>query len=162
MTGKSGANAWHGSLLGQTRPSGARSLSFFGRKACEDGSGSCEKPDTYFYLYAGSFGGPIKKDKTFFWTSFEGYKTNTIDDATVRVPTNRELSGDFSQSGITVYDPLTTRPDPNNPGQFIRTPFPGNVIPANRISPVATALRSYWPQGDPPAPSSWTGPSRAR
>jgi len=147
MTGKSGANAWHGSLLGQTRPSGARSLSFFGRKACEDGSGSCEKPDTYFYLYAGSFGGPIKKDKTFFWTSFEGYKTNTIDDATVRVPTNRELSGDFSQSGITVYDPLTTRPDPAHPGQFIRTPFPGNVIPANRISPVAAGLRSYWPAG---------------
>jgi len=147
MTGKSGANAWHGSLLGQNRPSGTRSLSFFGRKACEDGSGSCDKPDTYFYLYAGSLGGPIRKDKTFFWTSFEGYRTNTIDDATVRVPTNRELSGDFSQSGITVYDPLTTRPDPNNPGQYIRTPFPGNVIPANRISPVAAAMRPYWPAG---------------
>ena len=147
MTGKSGANAWHGSLLGQTRPSGARSLSYFGRQACADGSGSCEKPDTYFYLYAGSLGGPIRKDKTFFWASFEGYRTNTIDDATVRVPTNRELSGDFSQSGITVYDPLTTRPDPNRPGQFIRTPFPGNVIPANRISPVAAAMRPYWPAG---------------
>ena len=147
MTGKSGANAWHGSALGQTRPSGARSLSYFGRQACEDGSGSCEKPDTYFYLYGGSLGGPIRKDKTFFWASFEGYRTNTIDDATVRVPTNRELSGDFSQSGITVYDPLTTRPDPNNPGHFIRTPFPGNVIPANRISPVAAAMRPYWPAG---------------
>ncbi len=147
MTGKSGANAWHGSLLGQNRPSKTRSLSYFARKACEEGSGSCDKPDTYFYLYAGSFGGPIKKDKTFFWASFEGYKTNTIDDAVVRVPTDRELSGDFSQSGITVYDPLSTRPDPNNPGRFIRTPFPGNVIPSNRISPVATAMRQYWPQG---------------
>ncbi len=147
MTGKSGANAWHGSLLGQNRPSKTRSLGFFARKACDDGSGSCDKPDTYFYLYGGSLGGPIRKDKTFFWMSFEGYKTNTIDDATVRVPTNRELSGDFSQSGVTIYDPLTTRPDPAHPGQFIRTPFPGNVIPANRISPVATALRQYWPQG---------------
>jgi len=147
MTGKSGANAWHGSLLGQNRPSKTRSLGFFARKACDDGSGSCDKPDTYFYLYAGSLGGPIRKDKTFFWMSFEGYKTNTIDDATVRVPTNRELNGDFSQSGITVYDPLTTRPDPARPGQFIRTPFPGNVIPANRISPVAQAMRQYWPQG---------------
>src|SRR6266545_5969572 len=147
MTGKSGANAWHGSLLGQNRPSKTRSLGFFARKACDDGSGSCDKPDTYFYLYGGSLGGPIRKDKTFFWMSFEGYKSNTIDDATVRVPTNRELSGDFSQSGVTIYDPLTTRPDPAHPGQFIRTPFPGNVIPANRISPVATALRQYWPQG---------------
>jgi hypothetical protein len=149
MTGKSGANAWHGSLLGQNRPGKARSLSFFARKACDDGSGSCDKPDTYFYLYAGSIGGPIRKDKTFFWASFEGYKTNTIDDAVVRAPSERELSGDFSQSGITVYDPLTTRPDPNNPGQFIRTPFPGNVIPANRISPVAKAMRQYWPQAGP-------------
>src|SRR6266540_5344040 len=147
MTGKSGANAWHGSLLGQNRPSKTRSLGFFARKACDDGSGSCDKPDTYFYLYGGSLGGPIRKDTTFFWMSFEGYKTNTVDDATVRVPTNRELSGDFSQSGVTIYDPLTTRPDPAHPGQFIRTPFPGNVIPANRISPVATALRQYWPQG---------------
>ncbi len=149
MTGKSGANSWHGSLLGQTRPSATRSLSFFARKACEDGTGSCDKLDTYFYLYAGSLGGPIVKNKTFFWMSFEGYKTNTIDDAVVRVPTERELNGDFSQSGITVYDPLTTRPDPARPGQYIRTPFPGNVIPANRISTVARNLRQYWPQGGP-------------
>ncbi len=137
MTGKSGANAWHGSALGQTRPSGARSLSYFAQQACDDGSGSCDKPDTYYYLYAGSLGGPIIKNKTFFWASIEGYKSNTIDDAVVRAPTGRELNGDFSQSGITVYDPLTTRPDPAHPGQYIRDPFPGNVIPPNRISPVA-------------------------
>jgi len=148
MTGKSGANSWHGSLLGQNRPSSTRALSYFAQKACDEDASACEKPDTYFYLYAGSIGGPIIKNKTFFWASFEGYKTNTIDDAVVRVPTQRELSGDFSQSGITVYDPLTTRPNPNGTG-FIRTPFPGNVIPSNRISPVATALRSYWPTGGP-------------
>ncbi len=83
MTGKSGANSWHGSLLGQTRPSGTRSLSYFAQKACDSGNGSCEKPDTYYYLYAGSLGGPIIKNKTFFWMSVEGYKSNTIDDAGV-------------------------------------------------------------------------------
>jgi hypothetical protein len=148
MTGKSGANNWHGSLLGQNRPSSTRALSFFAQKACDEDPSACEKPDTYFYLYAGSLGGPIVKNKTFFWASFEGYKTNTIDDAVVRVPTQRELSGDFSQSGVTIYDPLTTRPNPNGSG-FIRTPFPGNVIPANRISPVAAAMRQYWPEGGP-------------
>jgi len=149
MTGKSGANTWHGSLLGQNRPAKTRSLSYFARKACELGNGSCEKPDTYFYLYAGSIGGPIVKNKTFFWASIEGYKTDTIDDSVVRAPNSRELSGDFSQSGITVYDPTSTRPDPAHPGQFIRTPFPGNVIPANRISPVAKAMAQYWPQAGP-------------
>jgi hypothetical protein len=149
MTGKSGSNTWHGSLLGQNRPSSTRSQSFFARKACEEGTGSCEKANTYFYLYGGSFGGPIVKNKTFFWGSVEGYKTDTIDDSVVRAPNARELSGDFSRSGVTIYDPLTTRPDPANPGRFIRTPFPGNVIPANRISPIATAMRNYWPAAGP-------------
>jgi hypothetical protein len=147
MTGKSGSNSWHGSLLGQTRPSGTRSLSFFARKACDNGSGSCDKPDTYYYLYGGSIGGPIVKNKTFFWGSLEGYKTDTIDDSVVRAPNERELNGDFSQSGVTIYDPLTTVRNPD--GSISRTPFPGNVIPANRISPVAAALRQYWPQAGP-------------
>jgi hypothetical protein len=148
-TGKSGANQWHGSLLGQTRPGGARSLAFFARKACDEGTGSCEKPDTYYYLYGGSLGGPIQKDKTFFWLSFDGYKTKTTDDAVVRAPNEAELDGDFSGSGVTIFDPLTTRPDPNNPGQFIRDPFPGNIIPANRINPVAQGIRPYWPNAGP-------------
>ena len=64
----------------------------------------------------------------------------------MRSPTSREQSGDFSQSGVTIYDPLTTRPDPARPGQYIRTPFPGNVIPPDRISPVARNMAQYWPE----------------
>lgn len=146
MTGKSGTNDWHGSLLFQNRPKFAQSLLYFARKACEDGTGSCEKPDTYFYLSGGSLGGPIVENKTFFWVSAEGYLTQTPSSAIVTVPTSRELSGDFSQSGVTIFDPLTTRPDPNNPGNFIRSPFPGNVIPADRINPVARAMRQFWPE----------------
>jgi trimeric autotransporter adhesin len=143
MTGKSGANSWHGSLLGQTRPSFARARSFFGQKACDEDPDACEKSDTYFYLYAGSIGGPIVKNKTFFWASYEGYKTNTRSEQVVITPTERELNGDFSQSGVTIYDPLTTRQNPD--GSYTRDPFPGNVIPANRISPVAQGIRPYWP-----------------
>jgi hypothetical protein len=109
--------------LGQNRPAKARALSFFAQQACNQekaqgvplvGTSACAKPNTYFYLYAGSIGGPIVKDKTFFWASIEGYKTDTIDDSVVRAPNARELSGDFSQSGLTIYDPLTTRPDPGS------------------------------------------------
>jgi hypothetical protein len=149
LTAKSGGNAWHGSLLGQTRPSGTRALSFFAQKACDDDPTACEKPDTYFYLYGGSLGGPIVRDRTFFWASVEGYKTNTIDDTVVRAPSSRELDGDFSQSGVTIYDPATTRPDPNNPGQFLRDPFPGNIIPANRINAVARGIRPFFPAAGP-------------
>src|SRR5437899_4726051 len=149
MTGKSGANAWHGSALGQARPGGARALSFFAQKACDTDASACAKPPTYAYVYAGSLGGPIVKNKTFFWGSIEGYKTKTIDDAVVRAPSAREISGDFSLSGVTIFDPLTTRPDPNHPGQFIRSPFPGNIIPANRISPVAKAMQPFWPTAGP-------------
>src|SRR5262249_5877428 len=112
MTGKSGSNAWHGSLLGQTRPAGAKSLQFFAQKACDNGSGSCEKPDTYYYLYGGSIGGPIVKNKTFFWGSIEGYKTDTTDDSVVRAPDDRMLSGDFSQGGVTIHNPPPTVPHP--------------------------------------------------
>jgi hypothetical protein len=147
MTGKSGANAWHGSVLGQARPAKARALSFFAQKACDEDPSACEKPPTYFYLYGGSLGGPIVKDKTFFWASAEGYKTKTIDDAVVRAPSQRELSGDFSQSGVTIYDPLTTRRNPD--GSVTRSPFPGNVIPGNRIGPVARAMQPYWPNAGP-------------
>jgi len=145
-TGKSGANTWHGSLLGQTRPRWGQSLLYFPQKACEEGDASaCEKPDTYYYLYGGSLGGPIVKDKTFFWASVEGYRMTTAASDVMRVPTSRELGGDFSQSAVTIFDPLTTRPDPDNPGQLIRDPFPGNVIPADRISSVARGVRPYWP-----------------
>ncbi len=146
MTGKSGSNSWHGSVLGQTRPTFAYGLPYFPQKACDEG-GSCDKGDLHFYLYAGSIGGPIVKNKTFFWASAEGYNSNTPTSRTLTVPTQRELSGDFSQSGVTIFDPLTTRPDPNHPGQFIRTPFPGNIIPANRIGPVGQNLQQYWPAG---------------
>jgi len=78
--------------------------------------------------------------KTFFLFNLEIYKG--IDPAAnlSDVPTLLERQGNFTQSGVTIYDPLTTRPDPANPGRFIRDPFPGNIIPAGRINPVGQAI----------------------
>jgi hypothetical protein len=144
-TGKSGTNEWRGSALYQNRPRKLASLPFFQQRSCDSGSAAaCQKPDTYYHLYGGSFGGPIVKNKTFFWASTEGYRTRTTRNSVVTVPTGRELDGDFSQSGVTIYDPLTTR---RVGSQIVRDPFPNNVIPANRINPVARNLRQYWPQG---------------
>ncbi|HLM55048.1 MAG TPA: TonB-dependent receptor [Pyrinomonadaceae bacterium] len=80
------------------------------------------------------------RDRTFFLLNVEFFKG--IDPAAnlSDVPTLLERQGNFSQSGVTIYDPLTTRPDPNNPGRFTRDPFPNNIIPANRINPIGQAI----------------------
>ena len=101
-----------------------------------------EAPDSYFHNCGGAFGGPIVRNRTFFWYSMEGYKSLDSRSSTLRVPTSRERAGDFSQSFnaagqlVVIYDPLTTRVDPVT-GQQVRDPFPGNVIPADRLNPVA-------------------------
>ncbi len=136
--GKSGSNRWQGSALYQNRPKWGQGKFFFSRNQ--------PKPDTYFHLWGGSLGGPIVRNRTFFWASTESYQTKTARNSVLTMPTERERTGDFSQTFdaqgrlVTIYDPLTTRPNPAAPGQFIRTAFPGNVIPAGRLNPVALAM----------------------
>jgi hypothetical protein len=102
--------------------------------------------------FGGNLGGPINKNKTFFFVNYEGLRQESASVQTFTVPLPEWRNGDFSNfrnsAGqlITIYDPLTTRADPANPGQFIRDPFPDNKIPANRISPMARAMTNFWPQ----------------
>src|SRR5262252_4064709 len=147
-TFKSGSNDWHGSALYQNRPGWGQGLLFFTKQLkqqIERQGGRFEKPDSYFHLYGGSFGGHIFKDRTFFFATTEGYKTLTSRSEVLILPTERERNGDFSQSGITIFDPRSTRPDPNNPGKFIRDPFQGNRIPDGMINPVARNILKLLP-----------------
>jgi len=128
---RSGSNSWSGSGLYQTRPQFGRGLLFF--EQVEHG-GSGEAPESPYDLYSGSFGGPIIKDKTFFWGSFERYTNVDTRNAVIGLPTRAQVNGNFA-GGRTIYDPLTY-----NPATGTRQPFPGNVIPANRIDPVGRAL----------------------
>ncbi|MEP6782924.1 MAG: hypothetical protein ABI983_04585, partial [Acidobacteriota bacterium] len=89
----------------------------------------------------GGFGGPIMKNKTFFWSAGEKYVNNQPQQNSFLVPTAAERSGDFSQTtraGVlqVIKDPLT--------GQA----FPGNIIPSNRISTVGQKLINYFPKAD--------------
>lgn len=142
-TAKSGTNEWHASGFYQGRPRWGMSNNFFAERAGRP------LPDTYFHLGGGGFGGPILKNRTFFWFAAEGYGSNTTRNVSARFPTSRELAGDFSQSFtgagalVPIYDPLTGDASGNG-----RTPFPGNVIPSNRINPVARAIASYFPTPD--------------
>src|SRR5439155_10942761 len=83
--------------------------------------------------------------------NYERYEERQGMQQTVTSPTALQRTGDFSQtraqngSPITIYDPTTTRANPASAGRFIRDAFPANVIPANRISPVARAALDYYP-----------------
>jgi len=99
--------------------------------------------------FGGSWGGPVMlpgydgKNRTFFFASYEGFINKQGSNATFSsVPTPEMYNGDFSNlvdrngNRLIIYDPATTRPNPNGVG-FIRDPFPGNIIPVSRISAVA-------------------------
>jgi hypothetical protein len=139
VTARSGSNEFRGNALYQNRPDWAVGRLFFAAK------NNVDNPETYYHLYGGAVGGPIRRGRTFFWASSEGYRSATARSTVLVLPTEAERRGDFSQSGVTLYDPLTTRPDPARPGQFLRDPFPGNRIPANRINPVSQTLLQYLP-----------------
>jgi hypothetical protein len=98
------------------------------------------------------------KDKTFFWFSTDDYKQRSTRNNVLTLPTAAERAGDFSQTRnsasqlVTIYDPLTTR---TVNGVILRDPFPGNVIPAYRINPVALAMLKPMPV--PSADKSFNG-----
>ncbi len=144
VTAKSGSNQWHGTALLLNKPEWASGQLFFAKRA------GSERPPQYYYSWAGSVGGPVAKDKTFFWFSKDDYTQRSTRNNVINFPTALERTGDFSQSRnaagqqIVIYDPLTTRPNPSGTG-FIRDPFPGNVIPLDRMNPVALAMLANMP-----------------
>jgi trimeric autotransporter adhesin len=144
VTAKSGGNNLHGSAFFQNRPSWGLANNYFSARA------GIPLPDQYYYLGGGSVGGPIVRNKTFFWFATESYKTDTSRNVSVRMPTDLERAGDFSQTFdskgnlVVVYDPLTTRTDPAT-GKLVRDAFPGNKIPASRFNQVALNMLKYLP-----------------
>ncbi len=144
---KSGGNSYHGSLGGYIRQTDWLANSFFSNRA---GQGITDQP---FRNYYGSFGGKVwipkiydGKNRTFFWGTFEGYRDTQANSGVTQVPTIAERSGDFSNSLVraggpvrVIYDPLTTT------SAGVRTPFAGNRIPGDRISPIGRAIAATFP-----------------
>ena len=77
---KGGGNSYRGSGFYQIRPRWGMANNFYAERA------GTPLPETYFHLGAGAVGGPIVKNRTFFWASVEGYGSNTTRNGNVRVP----------------------------------------------------------------------------
>ena len=118
------------------------------------------KTDLYHYNPAFTLGGPVVlpmydgHGRTFFFGSYE-YLSSQIPNSQnlQRTATPAEFAGDFSQSGSIIYDPLTG------------LPFPGNIIPANRIDPISRSIADYMLQSnmDPDAEgNNYRPPSSSR
>ena len=148
---KSGTNQYRATGFEFHRHSNLDATNFFTNRAGQ------RKGDFKRNQFGGNFGGPLTlpgyngSDRTFFFVNYEGLRQQSASVSTFTVPLPEWRAGDFSNlrnaSGqpVIIYDPATTRPDPSNPGSFIRDAFPGNRIPAERISAVGRAMMQYWP-----------------
>jgi hypothetical protein len=121
---KSGTNELHGTVYDFYRNDSFDSNDFFSERA------GAPKPANDQNQFGANLGGPIVKDKAFFFADYEGTRITRGVTRLTRVPTADERAGRFTS---TVRDPLT--------GQ----PFPGNVIPAGRIDPTAAAIMAMVP-----------------
>jgi hypothetical protein len=147
---KSGTNGWHGSVYEFLRNQAFNSKGYLDLRRADDKQNQ----------FGGTFGGPIKKDRTFFFTSYEGRRVvHGISSDPVVVPTAAERAGDFSATPFdpsavigtqTFADILNSRPGCLNGaasvGADYATLFPNNQVPTGCFDPVAAdILQKYVP-----------------
>ena len=159
---KAGGNQFHGSLYEFVRNDSLDARNAFLTQ--RDPITGRIKPILRYNQYGGTLGGPLPlprfgeggsplisgKDRTFFFAGYERWNFRTANINRATVPTAREREGDFSNTRdgagalITIYDPATTRANPAGSG-FVRDPFPGNIIPRNRMDALSLRLLQYLP-----------------
>ncbi len=144
---KSGSNAFHGSVWEFLRNSALDARNYFlptVNPLRQNQFGATTGGPVWIpHLYQG-------KDKTFFFFAYEGFRQSEAAQSLVLVPTTAQLNGDFSallSQGIQLYNPYSTRPDPANPGEFLRDAYPGDII--TNISPQAALYAKVFPAPNP-------------
>jgi hypothetical protein len=143
-TTKSGTNQLHGSGYEFFRNNAMDAPGFFALIA----NRRKVSPELRYNVFGVTAGGKIRKDKTFFFVAYEGQRLHTASNTVLTVPTLLQHEGNFSQTLnaagklIPIYDPATTQ---LVNGSYSRQPFPGNIIPASELDPVAVAMLGYYP-----------------
>jgi len=151
---KSGTNQIHGTAFEFLRNSDFDAKNFFDRS---------DKPIPPFKQnqFGATVGGPIYlpkiykgTDKTFFFFDYEGFRIRQALTQVSTVAPSPQRSGDFSGSGVTIYDPKTLQPDPSKPGGFIRSPFMNNAVPQARFDATSQYLLQFLPTANLPGVSN--------
>jgi hypothetical protein len=130
---KSGTNSFHGGAFEYFRNSALDAANYFATTG---------KPLFHRNQYGGFFGGPIVKDRTFFFADYQGTRFNEGITYISTVPTQAEHGGDFSGLGVNLYDPYTTT---STGSRSLLDPANPSVIPSNRIDPVGQAVVNLLP-----------------
>jgi Carboxypeptidase regulatory-like domain len=132
---KSGSNTIHGEAFEFLRNNALDARNFFDTAAL---------PPFRRNQFGFAVGGPVKKDKTFFFGHYEGLRQVLTNQGRAFTPTSAMFNGDFSAllPSVVIYDPATF-----DPATGKRQPFPGNIIPAGRINSVAKNLLPFYTPG---------------
>jgi len=135
LTTKAGGNVLHGTGFEFLRNEAFNATNYFQ-------AANAVKPDYRRNQFGGMLGGPLVKDQTFFFVDYQGQRQSIGRTVTSTVPTLLQRQGIFTEPiggrVPVIYDPATTVGS-------TRSPFPGNVIPAGRIDPVALSLLQRYP-----------------
>jgi hypothetical protein len=146
LTTKNGTPQFHGSAYYYMRHEMLNANEWFNNKQ------NVQKPKYRYQNPGGTVGGPLiipgtrfnkNRQKLFFFFSFDKLYNATVNTATYTMPTALERAGDFSKT-VTTTGALVPIIDPST-----QAPFPGNVIPASRISPAGQAMINLFPLPDP-------------
>jgi hypothetical protein len=133
FTLKSGTNEFHGNAFEFLRNDKLDARGFFDRA----------RVPTRQNEFGGTAGGPIIKNRTFFFGSIDSFRRRQgAPRSLVTVPLPEFLRGDFTRWTAAIYDPATTRPD--GKGGFTRDPFPARMIPTNRFSSVSKGIAALF------------------
>jgi hypothetical protein len=135
---KNGTNQYHGTAFEFLRNNDLDANNFF--------TNSAGKPRAPFHQnqFGGAVGGPIVHNKTFFFADYQGTRQTTSAGSSITdVPPAALRNGDFSGVSTTIYDPGTRRVGPT--GLVIGDPFPGNIIPQNRLNASSAAIAGLVP-----------------
>jgi hypothetical protein len=158
LVSKSGTNKFHGDVFGVFRPDALSANDYFTKQGQLQQGQKNTPPGFHRYQEGGAIGGPIKKDKLFFFGDYEDTQQQAFEGVkTFAVPTSAERIGDFSAllnyvdpvngpSPIVIYDP--TQPDVGG----LRQPFPGNKI--TNPNPIGLLYLSKMPHCNIPDPTT--------